>query len=358
MKISGQERRGVMLSKQAQKGKWMKKLFEKKHNRKTGVPWIQMCLGFLLAAALIISPLAASPAHSASFPKKRLTFIVPYSPGGGYDTYSRALSRVMPKHLPKKVDVIVRNITGAGGMTAMHALFRSKPDGHTIGIMNLQAVALYQALGKGALDPTKLSYLGAVARDPNTILVRIDSPYNTLEDLQKAKLIKYGATGAPSASWIQPKLAKAILKINTEVVTGYRGSSGYMTALIRGEVQAANMGVYSGLPYVKAKEAKVVLAFREDKLLKNIPVVKKGSPYEDMRLFGEDRVVAGPPGIPRDIHAILAKAFQKSIKDPQTQAWSKKTDYLLTKDFTNKDVLKLSKELVQFYTKYKKHVQF
>lgn len=315
-------------------------------------------LVFLVAVALAASPLAVKSAHCASFPSKRITFIVPYSPGGGYDTYARALSRVMPKYLPNKVNVIVRNITGAGGMTAMHTLYRSKPDGHTIVIMNLQGLALYQALEKADLDPAKLSYLGAVARDPNTIMVRIDSPYNTLEDLQKAKVIKYGATGAPSGSWIQPRLVKEIMGINTEIVTGYRGSSGYMTGLIRGEVDAANMGVYSGLPYVKAKETKIIIAFRESKLLPDIPVVKKGSPYEDIRLFGEDRVVAAPPGVPKPILDILIDVFVKSIRDPQTQEWSKKTDYLLQDDFLGNDVLELSKKLVWFYKKYRKAVEF
>ena len=350
-----------MFSKQAQKGKWMTKRFLGKLNRKTGIPWIRMCLGFLLVAALVTSPLAVKSVHSASkgsFPTKRLTWIVPYGPGGGYDTYSRMIARVMPKYLPKKVNVVVRNITGAGGMTAMHTLFRSKPDGHTVTIMNLQGLALLSALERADLDPTKLSYLGAIARDPGTIQVRIDSPYNTLADLQKAKLIKYGSTGPPSGSWIQPKLAKAILKINTEIVTGYRGSSGYMTGLIRGEVDAANMGVYSGLPYVKAKEAKFIILFRESKLVPDVPVIQKGSPYEEMRLFGEDRVVAAPPGVPKNIMDILVNAFNKSINDPQIQAWSKKTDYLLTKNFGPKDVLELSKKLVNFYKKYKKAVEF
>ena len=327
---------------------------------KTAITCGRACLHVLLVS-LVIASLTAAPACAASkdaFPQKRITFIVPYSPGGGYDTYARMLSRVMPGYLPQKVNVIVRNITGAGGMTAMHTLFRSKPDGHTIAIMNLQGVALYQALGKSDLDPSRLSYLGAVARDPGSISVKIDSPYNSLADLQKAGTIKFGATGFPSGSYIAPVLGKEVLKINTEIVTGYRGSSGIMTGLIRGEVDATNMGVYAALPYVKAGETKVIIAYRENEIFPNVPVVEKGSPYADMRFLGEDRVVVAPPGVPGEILGILEKAFQKSILDPQTQAWSKKTDFLLQDNFTGKDVLKLSKELVEFYKKYKKALTF
>ena len=327
---------------------------------KTAMLCIRGCL-ILPVAFLVITSLALASVYSASkdaFPQRKLTFIVPYSPGGGYDTYARALSRVMPRYLPKKANVIVRNITGAGGMTAMHTLFRSRPDGHTIAIMNLQGVALYQALGKSELDPSRLSYLGAVARDPGSISVRIDSPYNSLADLQKAKTIKFGATGFPSGSYIAPILGKEVFKINTEIVTGYRGSSGIMTGLIRGEVDATNMGVYAALPYVKAGETKVIIAYRENEIFPNVPVVEQGSPYADMRFLGEDRVVVAPPGVPGEILGILEKAFQESIRDPQTQAWSKKTDFLLQDNFTGKDVLKLSKELVEFYKKYKKALTF
>ena len=135
-------------------------------------------------------------------------------------------------------------------------------------------------------------------------------------------------------------------------------SSGLMTALIRGEVDANNMGVYSGLPYVKAGETKVIIVYRENDVFPNVPIIEKGSPYEDMRFFGEDRVVVAPPGVPKDILAVLAETFQKAIKDPQTQAWSKRTDYFLEKDFTGPEVLKLSKDLVKFYTKYKKALSF
>ena len=154
------------------------------------------CFALLIIAVIFVGPFTERVANSApktDFPNKKITWIVPYSPGGGYDTYARVLSRVMPKYLPKKAHVIIRNITGAGGMTAIHTLFRSKPDGHTIAILNLQSIALYQALEKAELDSTKLSYIGAVARDPSTIQVSVKSPYNTLADLQKAKLIKFGA---------------------------------------------------------------------------------------------------------------------------------------------------------------------
>src|SRR5690554_3850182 len=55
-------------------------------------------------------------------PTSDIEWIVPYSPGGGYDTYSRGLAQVMVDEgiLPSGVNILVRNVTpNAEGITAM-----------------------------------------------------------------------------------------------------------------------------------------------------------------------------------------------------------------------------------------------
>ena len=49
-----------------------------------------------------------------SYPSKPIKWVVPYSPGGGYDVYSRAVAKYMPKHLPRKVPIVIINSAGAG----------------------------------------------------------------------------------------------------------------------------------------------------------------------------------------------------------------------------------------------------
>jgi tripartite-type tricarboxylate transporter receptor subunit TctC len=314
----------------------------------------RICLTVLIAVGIVVAPLAEKRANSAPkviFPKKKITWIVTYGPGGGYDTYSRAIARVLPKYLPKKVSIVVRNIPGAGGMTGTIALFRSKPDGHTMGMVSLQGMAVITAMGKKGVDPTKFTYLGAVVRDPGSILVAANSPFRSLEDLQRAQKVKFGATGPPSTSWIAPKLAKPILKIPVEIVTGYSGSTGYITGLIRGDVDAAYISVGAGLSYVKAGEIRPIINFRHSELQPGVPAIQEGTPYEEMRLVGEDRVVAAPPGVPQDIANILEGALLKSMNDPETQAWSKKTGKLFT-PLSGKEVSELTVKLTNTYKKY------
>lgn len=312
-------------------------------------------LALVIIAVMFLAPFAEGVANSAtkkSFPNKKITWIVPYSPGGGYDTYARAIARVFSKYLPKKVNVIVRNIPGAGSMTGSIALSRAEPDGHTIGILTLQGMAISPILRKKTvLDPSEFIYLGAVIRDPGSLLVAANSPFRSLQDLQKAQTVKFGATGPPSTSWIAPKLAGPILKIPVEIVTGYKGSTEYFTGMIRGDVDAAYNSVGSAVPFIKAGEIRPIILFRKSELQPNAPVIEEGSPYEEMRLVGEDRVVAAPPGVPREIADILEDALMKSMKDKEVQDWSSKTGYLLT-PYTGEEVTVLADKLIKMYQKY------
>jgi len=308
----------------------------------------------VLAVVVLVTPLAQKAAKAApkvDFPKKNITWIVPYAPGGGYDVYSRAIARMMPKYLPKKVDIIVRNLPGAGGMRAYHTLMRSKADGHTIGIVNIQGMAVLMIMGKSKLDPTQFTYLGTIIQDIGTFMVAANSPFNKLEDLQKAEKVLFGSTGPPSLSWVAPTLARRILKIRAEIVTGYGGSSDFSAGMIRGDVHACFMGATSALPYVQAGEAKVPVAFKKTPLLPDAPYIEEGSPYREISIVEEDRVVAAPPGVPNEITRMLEDALLKTMQDEEIQKWSKTTGRILT-PLSGKETAELGAELLKTYKKH------
>ena len=146
---------------------------------------------FLIGAALLsfVPAFIFTPAASASgFPEKPIKWIVPFSPGGGFDTYSRAISRVMPKYLPNKVNVVVKNVPGAGSRMGTSMLYRSKPDGYTIGILNTMGLIALNVVKKAKhYDLNKFTYLGIIARDFGGIYVSAQSSFHTLKDLQNAK---------------------------------------------------------------------------------------------------------------------------------------------------------------------------
>ena len=109
-----------------------------------------------------------STASHAEFPERNLTSVVTFSPGGGFDTVSRAISRSIGKYLPKGIKTIVKNVTGAGGITGTVYLYRAKPDGYTIGQMygGMIPVPFLRGAKKAGFDFEKFTWLARIGGEP------------------------------------------------------------------------------------------------------------------------------------------------------------------------------------------------
>jgi tripartite-type tricarboxylate transporter receptor subunit TctC len=67
---------------------------------------------------------------------RTVTLIVSTSAAGGYDTLARAIGRHIGKHIPGNPTVIVRNMPGAGGLTATNYLYAAaERDGSVLGLV-------------------------------------------------------------------------------------------------------------------------------------------------------------------------------------------------------------------------------
>jgi putative tricarboxylic transport membrane protein len=105
--------------------------------------------GFLhLAAGAAALPIVSSIARAQAYPARTITLIVPFPPGGSTDVAARIAADHMSRTLGQQV--IVQNVSGAGGTTGSIRAMRADPDGYTIlmGQMGTHAasVALYPNL--------------------------------------------------------------------------------------------------------------------------------------------------------------------------------------------------------------------
>ncbi|MBI1994084.1 MAG: hypothetical protein HYS67_06675, partial [Deltaproteobacteria bacterium] len=87
-----------------------------------------------VAAAIAFVPGAGQAVAQDFYQGKTVRLVVAFSPGGGFDTYSRAIARHLGKHIPGNPTIIVENMTGAGGIIQDNFMYqKAKPDGLTIG---------------------------------------------------------------------------------------------------------------------------------------------------------------------------------------------------------------------------------
>ena len=136
-------------------------------------------------AALAVTNLAACGGRDsgpAAYPDGEITFVVPYSAGGPTDTVARLIAGPMGTKLGQQI--VVKNVTGAGGTVAAGQVADAKADGYEVLLHNIAmstAPALYPDLPYEPLVDFKT--IGLITDVPMTIVARKDLPPTTLEEL-------------------------------------------------------------------------------------------------------------------------------------------------------------------------------
>ena len=309
-------------------------------------------LGCLLAAASLCW---LSSAHAApDYTGKTLRLIVGTSPGGGYDTYARAIARHMPKHLPGKPNLIVQNMPGAGSLIAANYLYNvAKPDGLTFAML-ISGLVMEQTMGTEGIkfDASKFHWIGAPSVGMPACAFMGFSGVKTLQDVVKSKKpVTMGAAGSSTRE--QPRILKQLIGANVKLVPGYQGTAGIRAAMTRREVDGACWQWVS----MKITARDMLNAKGDDRLIpvllqgdSNDPQVKGLPKYTDFIKGAEDmeafnawmaqyrffRPFAAPPKAPADGVEVLRKAFKATLEDPEFLALAKKTrmtiDYVSAED--------------------------
>jgi tripartite-type tricarboxylate transporter receptor subunit TctC len=285
-----------------------------------------VCAALALAPALVLG-LASGDARAA-FPDKDINWIVTFAPGGGYDLWSRQIAAAMQKQMPPGVNVVIRNVAGAGGRTGTINLFRAKPDGYTIGLLDVAGLVPYQkAVGaaKAGYDMDKFTWVARVANEPWALYAPASSPLNNLEDLKARTDLSWGVEGVGSTKWLFAVLEARSLKLPLRFVSGYGGTGELIPASMRKDFDVWTNAGPAAMPYVKQGEMKVLMQFGEQRMsvFPNVPTAKELG-YD---LVAEIlRLVAAPPGTPPDVVKYLEEALLKAMNDPDFKTWVTKSE--------------------------------
>ena len=304
---------------------------------------------FAAVAGLAIS--LSAPGASHAFPEKDITFIIPYSPGGGFDRTVRAIAPYMEKYLPKKVNVIPKNVSGAGGRKGIAQLFRAKADGHTIAVFNIPGMAIPPIMGeKVNYDLSKVSWIARLARGTYVLAVGAKSSIKSFDDVKKLdRPLKITTTGQGSTGFTASVVASTVMGISHKMLTGYKGSKQFILAAVRGDGDAVYTLVTTIRKYHQAGDVRLLASFEAKSSFPGVPTVRELG-YTELEGMGLERLVGGPPGVPADRVKILEQAMLKSMADPEFKAKTKKRPFLPA---SAADTGGRVDEVLKFYLKYK-----
>ena len=292
---------------------------------------------FLLIVFLVVSMCISMKQALAApyYEGKRITIIVGFGPGGGYDRMARLLAKHLPKYIPGKPPVIVENMEGASSIICANHIYNlAKPDGLTIGTFNRGLPFAQITRVEGVkFDSMKFSWIGSAAVESTVFAIRSDLPYKTFDDLKKVKEPIPVAGMGPGTSDTQFSiLLKEFAGVNLKLII-YPSSADGMLAIERKEVDGRS-GSYSSLkPFVERGLVRPLIRCRvAEPGTEQLPVNEdfttdsKGKTIMAMLAAADQigRPYVAPPGTPADVMAILKDAFAKVAKDPELKEDAKK----------------------------------
>ena len=288
-------------------------------------------------AALCFVPASASAQPVADFYRsKTVTVVVSTSSGGGYDTLARTIARHIGRLIPGNPTVVVRNMPGAGGITAVNWLYNTaEKDGTVIGLVQ-NGTPLEPLFGTKAAryDATKFNWLGTPSYEVSMVLVWNTVPVNTVDDLRKRETTM-GASGANSTPAFYTRLLNAMLGTRMKLIVGYPGQNDAFLAMERGELDGYPSVFYSALTstrptWLKEKKAKPIVQYGPQRLkeLPQVPFATDLLTNEDDKLMMQaasapqalGRPLLLPPDVPADRVAAMRKALADTFNDAQFKA--------------------------------------
>lgn len=263
----------------------------------------------------------------ANYPEDDVRWIVPYSSGGGFDLYSRFAAEHMGEYLPGDGNIVVENLTGAGGRRGATELYNAEPDGRTLGIYNIPGMIVAQFVADAEYDVTEMSVLATANQAQYGIMVAADSEYETLQDLQEADEVSWGMTGPGGTSAMVTFIASEVLGINSNFVMGYDGGEDARAGILRGEVDARMNDFPSAESLVTDGEMRFIVTLTRDppEWATDAPtVVDEG--YEGLGDLGLAFMPTAPPGMDEELQTLISDALMQAFESDAAQQFAEDTD--------------------------------
>ena len=205
-------------------------------------------LTMLLAACTLAT--ASTTARSDDFYKgKTITVYVGLAAGGTVDTIARLFAAAWERHLPGQPSLVVRNMTGGGGIVSTNYVYEVAPKDGTA-IWFGPWVPLAQVLGGQGLRARyeNFHFLGGIG-DTRVGYARTDAipgGIKTPADVMKATQLYVGGNAATGSAHLTGRLPLDVLGVKYKQVVGFPGGQEIFLAMQRGEIQytATSIGTF------------------------------------------------------------------------------------------------------------------
>ncbi len=253
-------------------------------------------------------------------PNSEITIIVPYKEGGGTDISARAIKTVAEKYIKQKINIV--NITGEDGITGVKEIVKAKPDGLTIGYVNLPTFAAMSYLPGAYFKVSDVVPICGQNTETAIIVVNAKSKFMMLEDLVETakKLdgkIKAATNGYKASYHTGAALFAHSADFKYEAVH-CDGTVNQLEKLLANEAQFACVTFAEVADMVLTKEPKIrvlgVYSNHRISAIPDVPTLEECGYYD--KWYGTIRGIVAPHGVKEEVVHYYTNIFKKIMSDP------------------------------------------
>ena len=316
-------------------------MFKDIHSRRTFLKGLGAAGGSILLSPFVNLYAMEGEPPCPEVAGRRISWIVPGSVGGGYDTYSRLIEPFYERALV--AEIVVENRPGAGGVLCGRIISEAKPDGLTIGIINAPALMTASLVEeKNAPNPAKdFTILGRVAGSRHVWLTGRNSSLNTIEDVLKKsekRPVVFAIVDVGSSSFVGVTISSYLSGVDSDLVAGFNGSRECALAAIRGDVDVISFNFESVLSHIENGDLRPLMQLTDEVIsshpsLKGVPLLggeegvaarraaglgrsRKEAVTEARALsalIGAGRLIVAPPGLDKTLSICMEKVLTETL---------------------------------------------
>jgi len=272
--------------------------------------------GFALLAGLLLLGLGGCRSEGA-YPDRPIFLLCPWGAGGGTDRVSREVAALLEAELGVNVNVV--NATGGQGVTGHSRGALARPDGYTLTMMTVELNMLHWR-GLTTVGPDSFVPLVLLNRDAAAVFVRADSPWTTLEDLErhiKTSPEPVRASGSAQGGIWHLAFAGWYAALGEDPAElrwlSSQGAASAMAELLAGSVDVVCSSLPEAAVQIAAGKVRPLGVMAEERVTPMFPDVPTFEEQGYDWSIGGWRAMGVPRDTPEDVLAVLVPAIERVV---------------------------------------------
>lgn len=267
----------------------------------------------------------------SSYPSEQMRYVVPFSEGGGTDTFARQIIPRMSEALDASIQI--DNVPGAGSLRGTGEMVRAEPDGYTFGGFNPSSTPVTYMMNPQDWEMTALKGVSKYARLPFHVYtsskLNIESFDQLLEKYRSGELTTVGGQQRGGVTHVITMILKNSSEYDWqwEKYVGYDGSGPSVQAVASNEVPVAFATDAAGLSAAESGRVNPLISLSSNGsgvFPDASTVVEAG--YPNIDYVGElSMCIWMPPETPNEKIQTVADAVKTAVNSEEVKQWAKET---------------------------------